>query len=392
MVQITLSNPTPNTVPANGWKVGYRIKGSTGAYITPTNSPFTTFPIVFQTTDPAGTLYEGYIKRDCGSLESTVFLWQTSCNCTTSGYVVDELGTGCKKTESIPAMVTNSNFCLAPSVNAVYSSYGSRVYNFGFTLSDIIANPGTVNPNINMELSATPQWNNPTSDPTIGPMNREGVWVDSNCDGNRDSLTITSGSLVVGATYQMITYNAGDDFTNVGGTNSSGGTFVATGTTPTRWTNGSIIGVYKTTIAFTFNNTDAARVVYVGIGGDNQFKLQVNSIVIIDTGTTPSDKQFKMWHIIPVNLIVGVNYFNVIAIGDGSINDSIAMVVYDNTLLQLSSATSDTQLNILYKTSSLRGTTYDVATCQSGYNLDSSGGRGNYTCTRVLRKPCNTAT
>lgn len=49
--------------------------------------------------------------------------------------------------------------------------------------------------------------------------------------------TTTSGLLVVGVSYKINTYVAGDDFTNVGGVNTSGTYFVATGTTPTTWTN-----------------------------------------------------------------------------------------------------------------------------------------------------------
>jgi len=53
------------------------------------------------------------------------------------------------------------------------------------------------------------------------------------------STTLNSGLLVIGTTYRIVLYVTGDDFTNVGGTNSTGIVFVATGTTPTVWTNGS---------------------------------------------------------------------------------------------------------------------------------------------------------
>ncbi len=43
--------------------------------------------------------------------------------------------------------------------------------------------------------------------------------------------------LVVGRTYEIISYVAGDDFINVGGANVTGNIFTATGTTPTNWTN-----------------------------------------------------------------------------------------------------------------------------------------------------------
>lgn len=52
----------------------------------------------------------------------------------------------------------------------------------------------------------------------------------------------TSGSLVVGYRYIITTFVAGDNFTNVGAaSNATGVVFVATGTTPTTWANGSTL-------------------------------------------------------------------------------------------------------------------------------------------------------
>lgn len=54
--------------------------------------------------------------------------------------------------------------------------------------------------------------------------------------------TATSGTLIVGVTYTITTFAAGDNFSNVGATaNATGTQFVATGTTPTTWTNGSTL-------------------------------------------------------------------------------------------------------------------------------------------------------
>jgi hypothetical protein len=54
------------------------------------------------------------------------------------------------------------------------------------------------------------------------------------------SVPLYSGSLVIGHQYTISNYNAGDDFTNVGAAaNSTGVTFIATGPTPTTWTNNS---------------------------------------------------------------------------------------------------------------------------------------------------------
>ena len=52
---------------------------------------------------------------------------------------------------------------------------------------------------------------------------------------------LTSGTLTSGLTYIIGKFETGDDFSNIGGTNESGDIFVATGTTPTTWTNGSIL-------------------------------------------------------------------------------------------------------------------------------------------------------
>lgn len=59
-------------------------------------------------------------------------------------------------------------------------------------------------------------------------------------------VTQTSGVLEVGVSYTIITFVAGDNFTNVGGTNVTGNVFVATGTTPTTYTNGSTLAHYVT--------------------------------------------------------------------------------------------------------------------------------------------------
>jgi|GEM_PF-4450783 len=54
--------------------------------------------------------------------------------------------------------------------------------------------------------------------------------------------TQTSGTLTIGKYYRIKTYVAGDDFTNVGAaSNATGVEFLATGTTPTTYTNGSTI-------------------------------------------------------------------------------------------------------------------------------------------------------
>lgn len=52
--------------------------------------------------------------------------------------------------------------------------------------------------------------------------------------------SLTSGTLVVGKYYKIVTFVSGDSFTNVGASsNASGVSFIAKGTTPTTWTHAS---------------------------------------------------------------------------------------------------------------------------------------------------------
>ena len=56
------------------------------------------------------------------------------------------------------------------------------------------------------------------------------------------ALSQTSGLLVSGARYKIVTFAASDDFTNVGAaSNATGVVFTASGTTPTNWAHGSTL-------------------------------------------------------------------------------------------------------------------------------------------------------
>lgn len=58
--------------------------------------------------------------------------------------------------------------------------------------------------------------------------------------GPNSVVVLTSGELIIGTTYRIKSYVEGDDFTNVGAPNNNVDTyFIATGTTPTNWTNSS---------------------------------------------------------------------------------------------------------------------------------------------------------
>lgn len=343
MVRITLDTIVPATPLDDGWRVEYRIKDSSDAFVEAVGSPFGNFPIVIDTTDDAGTLYEGRIWQDCGDLESTKLAWETACDCTNAGvgYSVNDDGDGCTKTETISATVTYSDYCLTAANNSSYTNFGSRIYKVGFDYTTLFVTFGNSDTYIHYNMSLSPQWANTTLSLVAGPMNRRSVWIDSDCDGNKDPLTEDA----------------------------------------------------KTTIAFMYNNIGAKRQIFIGISADNDFRLVVNGDNIVDTNDHVgiSEKQFKIFHIIPVTLKAGVNYFNGVAKGDGTYTDSIAMVGFDNTALEIKNATNDSQLTRLFDSYDLRGTAYDVAECPDDYSMDTSGGVGEYTCVKIFKAICNKA-
>ena len=60
-------------------------------------------------------------------------------------------------------------------------------------------------------------------------------------------ISAFNNNFIIGETYAIVSYSAGDDFSNIadlqsGTMNNSGCVFIATGTTPTDWSNGSSLG------------------------------------------------------------------------------------------------------------------------------------------------------
>ena len=248
-----------------------------------------------------------------------------------AGYTLSMDGTYCFKTETMSPTITNLGYCVVASQIIEYTEAFSRIYNVGFSnasLSTYTPAPGDVF----AVMSNVPQWRGNTG--TNGPMNRAGVWIDSDCNGTKDSL----------------------------------------------------LAGQKVTLAYAYNNVGPTRLVYVGIGADNEFTLTLNGTIIANA-MLGYPAHFKIWHLIPVTIQNGTNYFNVVATGDGSVNDSVGMIIYDNTALQLQNAVDDTTLTILFSTGSLIGQTIDIVTCAPGWSLDTSGGPGFYLCKRTLITP-----
>jgi len=215
-----------------------------------------------------------------------------------------------KETTTAPTIISSGG-CLAASPNGAYGSYFARIYKPGFNNTSIGLYVAPT-PEVYAEMS-TAYWQ--------GRPNAIGVWVDSDCNGSPDALTL-------------------------------GG---------------------QTTVSYIYTNSGAARTVYVGVFGDNEFELKMNGTSIAATTSNTLAENFKILHIFPVDIINGTNIFNIVGTGDGSVGDSMGMIVYDNTPAVIQAAGADGALSILFSTQSLINQPNIVSTCPTGYVLDTSG-------------------
>lgn len=334
MATLTINFTPPPIPPVDGYIVYYRIKGSSGAYtqyLISGENP-TTSPIII-TGLASATEYEGTISSACdmGGSGSVTF---STCTCA-SGFSPSPMTGDCKKVETTTATLDFSDFCLTAATENSYSAYASRIYNVGFSNASINEIVPTIPSDVYVELTTPDIWVRST--PSNGPMNRAGVWLDSNCDGTPDSV--------------------------VSGT--------------------------QLTIAAVYNNAGPTKVIYIGVGGDNSFDLVVNEVHVALPPNPVSVLNFNIWHIFPVTVIPGTNLINLKATSAGGV-DGVAMVIYDATKEQLAAVTTLPELTAYeyYTTSSLRGAHIDVAYCPSGYGLVTSGGVGSYYCEKTTYLPC----
>jgi hypothetical protein len=248
----------------------------------------------------------------------------TSGNACQEGYTLSPDGNSCSRIEIVPPDSQEVAVLAAESANDVYSEFGTKIYEPGFDVAGEGANTEIPSPH--------PFWSNPDSQAPHGPMNRNGIWIDNDSDGVRDALT-------PGA---------------------------------------------QLTVTFTLNSP-TQKLYYFGIGGDNKIKLVVNGVVIVDK-TNIIDLNFKWWHVYPVLLNAGPNLTSITGEGDGSVQDSMAMEIYDNTEQELLDATGYGDLTVLFRTADLVGGTLQITNCPAGYQPVNTGD-GNWVCQRVVITP-----
>lgn len=319
---------------ATGYLLEYREIGDS-AWTTPSTSAnptlFTSYDLVLDT----GFTY--YIRvstqgTSCIAKYTLVTLTVPSGNCCPDGYTLSPDESYCYQENTEAPTVIQSDICLAVSQRAEYSGVGTKLFTAGYSSDLSSANYSL--------LTTLTQWKANSS--STGPMNRNGVWVDTDCNGTKDPLT------------------AGQ--------------------------------ILQLTIPI---STSISKTVYVAVGGDNQFRVDVNGSTVVERNNPSDPDNFYYWYVFPVDILSGTSYFTFQWVGDGSVNDAGAAAIYDNTETEISSATDDSQLDILFQTQDYIGEHIDIATCEEGYFLDTTGGTGAYVCRQVLTtspEECTTTT
>ena len=143
---------------------------------------------------------------------------------------------------------------------------------------------------------------------------------------------------------------------------------------------------------------------YVGIGADNEYRLVLDGVEILNTlyGSMPQLEKFNWWHVYPVTIPSGNHTLELYGLDYGVIA-GFGMEIYDNTLAELTGATTLGDLNIIFSSSGYTvadlvqttGGTYLSSgyTCPSGYVYSTcSGSCIEYEYCNTVPTPTPTAT
>ena len=135
----------------------------------------------------------------------------------------------------------------------------------------------------------------------------------------------------------------------------------------------------------------SSKIYYVGLAGDNHFRLRLNGVEILNTRQLGGSLNntvyaFTYWHIYPIRIPAGDNTLELTGWNENS-EGALGCVIYDNTPVQLANATSNDDLTIVFNSKTV--TNIDIVqtqagvyenkgyTCPAGYDVYSPCGGNN---------------
>lgn len=221
-------------------------------------------------------------------------------------YATDTIDIALQTKKLSNPVISNSGYCTAPSTRTEYINNG-LLYHYSFTQTYNVRTSVTKTSygftNINLSNTFKNFMN-------LSPY--RSVWVDSNCDGVKNSLA-TNAELTIGT---------------------------------------NIVLQEQKTLLF-------------GFMGDNKFKLYIDGVLIVQV-LNVDVYNFIYLNLFPVTLSPGQHLITFTGIGDGSVNDSLGVIVYDNTIEELVTPVPKSEWNVIYSSEySLTGQT-NIVTCAVG--------------------------
>lgn len=118
---------------------------------------------------------------------------------------------------------------------------------------------------------------------------------------------------------------------------------------------------------------------YIGIGANNACRFRLNGELILNLTDLNDEKNFKVWHMLPVTLSSGKHIIEMEGRNDYPNNaTSFGAEIYSETLENLTGATTTGDTGLIFSSFNRIGTAFDLGelsgnSCPSGYSLDSCG-------------------
>jgi hypothetical protein len=306
----------------------------------------TTFPVTTTTTTAAPTTTTTTTGAPTTTTTTTAAPTTTTtttteaicADCAPVGYTSVQSGAACQKTDTVAATAPITPDTLIKKSHGTWGLLGTYIYN-KYSLSGRARNNADTAFSMadGIQVRSIPYWRNGDgstgagADTVQGPMNRTAVW---------------------GTTVQ--------DEQEIG-------------------------------FAYCFSSP-SAKTYYVGVGSDNYSIIKVDGHTIVDQGLDlynldidhdggpdVGQSAFYVWHVYPVHLTAGYHIIEVTG-HNIDIAAGFGVQIYDNTASEISTATSDSALNILFSSESKVGDVVPVGnmgvgySCPDGYVMDFCGG------------------
>ena len=108
---------------------------------------------------------------------------------------------------------------------------------------------------------------------------------------------------------------------------------------------------------------------YIGVGADNGCRLRLNGNLILNLDDMGSDKNFKIWHMLPVTLNSGINIIEMEGRNDNNGSaTAFGAEIYSADLATLTGATTTGDTGIIFSTKDMVGEDFDLGETNSGYS------------------------